>query len=125
MFSANLRQHIARAVRRQFSSKKDDTKGLYDKVADADVKELFKQSTVSVATTPQSPEDQWATSPYVEGTVINKAVDEKAERYKIDPSDTSVILFPGQGSQYVGMANNLTKFPEAMNMFEIASEVLK
>lgn len=39
--------------------------------------------------------------------------------------EASVILFPGQGSQFVGMAKGLTKYPQAMDLFEIASEILR
>ena len=35
-----------------------------------------------------------------------------------------VILFPGQGSQYVGMTAHLTKLPSVMRLFETASEIL-
>lgn len=41
-----------------------------------------------------------------------------------DSNEKSVVLFPGQGSQYVGMAKNLTKYPKAMDLFGIASEIL-
>ncbi|XP_005187564.1 probable malonyl-CoA-acyl carrier protein transacylase, mitochondrial [Musca domestica] len=45
-------------------------------------------------------------------------------RPKIDPKETSIILFPGQGTQYVGMASKLIRFPEARRIFELANEVL-
>lgn len=122
MFSRNLRQHFFTAVRRQFSSKKDDSSDLVNRTS---VKELLEKSTVSINTHPQTPDDEWATSPYVDGTVINKEKHEEMDRYKVDPIDTSIVLFPGQGAQYVGMAKNLIKFPEVKNMFEIANEVLK
>lgn len=34
-------------------------------------------------------------------------------------------MFPGQGTQYVGMGKNLLVFPQVVDMFEAASEVLK
>lgn len=40
------------------------------------------------------------------------------------PDSPSVILFPGQGSQYVGMAKAYADIPEAQSLFEIASDVL-
>lgn len=46
-------------------------------------------------------------------------------RPSIDPKETSVILFPGQGTQYVGMAKELMRFPQARSIFELANEVLK
>lgn len=87
------------------------------------IKKLLNDAAVGVDTTPQSEEDQWATDPYVEGTVFNEPpIDPKV---LVDPRETSVILFPGQGSQFVGMAKNLIKFPRAKDLFEIASEVLQ
>lgn len=37
----------------------------------------------------------------------------------------TIVLFPGQGSQFVGMAKSLVDIPEAVDMFEIASEILR
>lgn len=73
-------------------------------------------------------EQNWSTSGYPEGAVVNKKLDRdqsrKVKRSGKDPNDTSIILFPGQGAQYVGMARDLEKIPEARDMFDIASEVL-
>lgn len=41
------------------------------------------------------------------------------------PTDPSIILFPGQGAQFVGMAKSLVDIPAAMDLFEIASDVLR
>lgn len=72
---------------------------------------------------PQNIQQQWATLPYLEGTKIRKQGDFYAAP-KHDPRSTSVILFPGQGSQYVGMAKNLLKFPMAKDLFELANYLL-
>ncbi|XP_028392888.1 malonyl-CoA-acyl carrier protein transacylase, mitochondrial-like [Dendronephthya gigantea] len=40
------------------------------------------------------------------------------------PKPRDVILFPGQGSQYVGMIPHLTKLPSGKRLFEIANEIL-
>ncbi|EDV52000.2 probable malonyl-CoA-acyl carrier protein transacylase, mitochondrial [Drosophila erecta] len=50
---------------------------------------------------------------------------EQKSRPAIDPKETSVMLFPGQGTQYVGMAKELLRFPGARRIFELANEVLK
>ncbi|KMZ00184.1 probable malonyl-CoA-acyl carrier protein transacylase, mitochondrial [Drosophila simulans] len=50
---------------------------------------------------------------------------EQKGRPAIDPKETSVMLFPGQGTQYVGMAKDLLRFPGARRIFELANEVLK
>lgn len=90
------------------------------------VKDLLDNAAAFVDTKPKNPEDKWATLPYAEGTIFNKQ-DQHGhfERSTIDPAETSIVLFPGQGAQFVGMAKSLTKFPEAMDLFEMASEILK
>lgn len=35
------------------------------------------------------------------------------------------MVFPGQGTQFVGMGKNLLVFPQVVDMFHAASEVLK
>ncbi|VEN52464.1 unnamed protein product [Callosobruchus maculatus] len=66
---------------------------------------------------------QWVTLPYPEGTKIERPeIDRKP---KVDPRDTSIILFPGQGTQYVGMAKGLLKFPIVKDLFELANYILK
>jgi [acyl-carrier-protein] S-malonyltransferase len=37
----------------------------------------------------------------------------------------SIIIFPGQGSQFVGMGRKLLTVPKVERMFEIASSILK
>lgn len=41
------------------------------------------------------------------------------------PENPTIVLFPGQGSQFVGMAKSLVDIPEAVDMFDIASSILK
>lgn len=101
------------------ASKKDSDESSSEKV-----RSLLEKSTEFVDIKPKGPEDEWATMPYVDGTAIRKK-EVTDERDKLNPSNTSIVLFPGQGSQYIGMAKNFTKFPQARDMFEIASEVLK
>ena len=48
-----------------------------------------------------------------------------AFRPKVDPRETSIFLFPGQGSQFVGMASKLLPYPNVKEMFEVASEILE
>jgi [acyl-carrier-protein] S-malonyltransferase len=37
----------------------------------------------------------------------------------------SIIVFPGQGSQYVGMGKKLLHIPKVSRMFELANHVFK
>ncbi|KAM8908606.1 malonyl-CoA-acyl carrier protein transacylase, mitochondrial [Spinachia spinachia] len=41
-----------------------------------------------------------------------------------DPGGRSVLLFPGQGSQFVGMGRGLLKYPNVREMFSAAREIL-
>ncbi|KAK4469566.1 hypothetical protein MN116_007106 [Schistosoma mekongi] len=43
----------------------------------------------------------------------------------IEPNKTSVILFPGQGSHFVGMGRDLIKLPKIKEMFQCANEILR
>lgn len=72
-------------------------------------------------------EDEWRTSPYPIGAVVNPRQSQsmKSFRPKVDPALTSIILFPGQGSQYVGMGRELLKFPGACDIFEAANSILE
>ncbi|XP_020781996.1 malonyl-CoA-acyl carrier protein transacylase, mitochondrial [Boleophthalmus pectinirostris] len=45
-------------------------------------------------------------------------------RPRKDPSNCSVLLFPGQGSQFVGMGRGLLKYPNVKEMFTAAQRIL-
>lgn len=46
------------------------------------------------------------------------------QRPRKDPSGCSVLLFPGQGSQFVGMGRGLLKYPNVGEMFKVAQKIL-
>ncbi|KAM6895946.1 malonyl-CoA-acyl carrier protein transacylase, mitochondrial [Lycodopsis pacificus] len=50
--------------------------------------------------------------------------DSEERRPAKDPSDCSVLLFPGQGSQFVGMGRGLVKYPNVKEMFSVAQKIL-
>ena len=58
-----------------------------------------------------------------ESSGAKKAVDAKYEDAR-DDSAMSVLLFPGQGSQFVGMAAGLLDVPNVRDMFDRASQIL-
>lgn len=91
------------------------------------IKSLLDSSASFVETGLNRNEDEWATLPYAEGTILSKKDrdDLDIQRPKVDPRDTSIILFPGQGAQFVGMAKSLEKVPIAKDLFDYASEILK
>jgi [acyl-carrier-protein] S-malonyltransferase len=91
------------------------------------VKDLLDNAALGNDEIPTNPDDFWATNPYPKGAVHNRKRLQgmKVSRPKIDPKETSIILFPGQGAQYVGMAKQFEAIPEARDLFEIASEVLR
>ncbi|XP_069021036.1 malonyl-CoA-acyl carrier protein transacylase, mitochondrial [Embiotoca jacksoni] len=45
-------------------------------------------------------------------------------RLRKKPSGCSVLLFPGQGSQFVGMGRGLLKYPNVKEMFSVAQKIL-
>jgi len=47
-----------------------------------------------------------------------------AFRPSINPMDTSIVLFPGQGSQFVGMGAKLVAYPGVEKMYKTASSIL-
>lgn len=51
-------------------------------------------------------------------------VEVRSQRRRKDPSDCSVLLFPGQGSQFVGMGRGLLKYPNVKEMFTVAQKIL-
>lgn len=86
------------------------------------VARLFRDSATFDAE-PQSSEDVWSSPAYPVSFKVS--ADEKYEEtVRIDPKNTSVILFPGQGSQYVGMGQHLLQYPNVCEMFERASDIL-
>lgn len=45
--------------------------------------------------------------------------------FQVDPTTTSLLLFPGQGSQFVGMGKNTLEYSEAKDLYDIASDIVQ
>ncbi|EDS30220.1 malonyl CoA-acyl carrier protein transacylase [Culex quinquefasciatus] len=88
------------------------------------VRDLLDNAATFEDAKPRSEQDTWATLPYVDGTFMGRDQSLKSSRPRIDLRETSIILFPGQGAQYVGMAKRLLKYPGARDIFQLANEVL-
>ncbi|XP_050680611.1 probable malonyl-CoA-acyl carrier protein transacylase, mitochondrial [Leptidea sinapis] len=59
----------------------------------------------------------WATQPYAV-----KASEEPTRG--VDPTEATVLLFPGQGSEWVGMGQCLDSVPAAKELYEFASSIV-
>lgn len=118
---------LLRAITRKFPLKPSIRTVSSDENIDKskNLKDMLDNSATFEDLHTETAETEWATLPYPEGTSLRRDQSKKAFRPKVDPKETSIILFPGQGAQYVGMAQNLIKFPDARDLFEIASDVLR
>ncbi|XP_056373378.1 malonyl-CoA-acyl carrier protein transacylase, mitochondrial isoform X2 [Hyla sarda] len=60
----------------------------------------------------------------LEGAEVDREDVVKKRQPSRSPSQSTVVLFPGQGSQQVGMASGLLKYPNVQAMFLTAHKVL-
>lgn len=81
-----------------------------------EVTKLLEQS----ATYTNTGDTNWATTPYPKDITIPT----ETKRQQIDPTTTSVLLFPGQGTIKVGMVKKYIHYPAAKELFEIANEIV-
>ncbi|KAI9559516.1 hypothetical protein GHT06_013513 [Daphnia sinensis] len=69
-------------------------------------------------------EDIWNSTPYPKNSNWKQSQAKHSMRPARDPRETSIILFPGQGTQFVGMGKELLQYPLVKQMFDLASSVL-
>lgn len=91
------------------------------------LRRLLDDATAFSEAEPSHRELQWATQPYAAMPGARAAADTEAKRSAracAAPLDASVVLFPGQGTHFVGMGQRLADVPAARRLYELASEVL-
>jgi hypothetical protein len=89
-----------------------------------DIKQLLEEAALCNDPLPDNSEHAWSTSPYPEGVVLKRDQSRHFRKPKGDPRETSLVLFPGQGTQFVGMGKDLMKFPIARDLFDAANDLL-
>lgn len=87
------------------------------------VGEILQNSTTYLDLQSSVAADDWATPLYPKSNFYSEQA-KFSYRPKVDPRETSIILFPGQGTHYVGMGKNLMKFPNVKQLYNHASEIL-
>ncbi|XP_068208100.1 LOW QUALITY PROTEIN: probable malonyl-CoA-acyl carrier protein transacylase, mitochondrial [Palaemon carinicauda] len=95
-----------------------------EKFSSESPKQLLENSTPNIDEAPLSPDDIWSDGPYPRNSSYRQSQAKFSERPGIDPKKTSIILFPGQGTQYVGMAKEMLEYPNVRDMYEAASQIL-
>lgn len=94
-----------------------------------------EQSEMAVLGTPDAvdplkPIPWWNTDPAIKEHLTKRGAQLVAKdrkdmvKIRVDPKETSVILFPGQGSQFVGMGTNCMHIDSVRRMFDTADQIL-
>ncbi|XP_059050993.1 probable malonyl-CoA-acyl carrier protein transacylase, mitochondrial [Achroia grisella] len=112
-YGRTLLANISKSSSRCMASQSRDT--------DTPLKKLLDNASSFGEAQPSDAELQWATEPYA---ARPDSADGDGERERVLPHETTVLLFPGQGSQHVGMGRLLANIPAAKELYELASSVV-
>lgn len=84
------------------------------------------ENILNNASTPHDADDAEFPSDLRSAESLHKHRDQSKRAYRpnMDPDKLSIFLFPGQGSQFVGMGKKLLPFPGVKEMYEEASSIL-
>ncbi|KAE8281349.1 Malonyl-CoA-acyl carrier protein transacylase, mitochondrial [Larimichthys crocea] len=88
------------------------------------VRSLLSLSRRLCTSQPGSPDATRHLTPETNAPLPDSDVKQQGRGPRKDPSDCSVLLFPGQGSQFVGMGRGLLKYPNVKEMFAVAHKIL-
>lgn len=105
------------------NKEKTITERKYDDSNNTSNEEEVKRLLKEAATYSDASDKNWATTPYPESAPTS-VEEEKIEIPKVNPTERSIILFPGQGTLKVGAIRKYLHFPGANDIFELANEIL-
>lgn len=126
--SSCFRRVLTRTTIRHFNLNNVGERTLCDKTVDTshqpDEQKQLKRVLNSQVGSNDDVFTDWAKAVYPVN--VDNQLDQgiRSFRPKIDPRETSVIFFPGQGVQYVGMAEKVLDCPNVQEMFAIAKRIL-